>query len=171
MGRCKSLSLLKSFLSYASQLSRAFLVFFTFWASFPQGSPYGVAVVPWLLANRYSSPSWVPLGFTSSRRRVAITDDCDILVHWWRDTCVLSCAWLFITPLTVDARLLCLWNFPGKNTGIGCHFLLQGVFLTKGSTCLRCVSCIGRQILYHWAIAQDIPFLNFLVICVILSPD
>ena len=23
------------------------------------------------------------------------------------------------------ARLLCLWNFPGKNTGVGCHFLLQ----------------------------------------------
>ena len=23
------------------------------------------------------------------------------------------------------ARLLCPWNFPGKNTGVGCHFLLQ----------------------------------------------
>ena len=23
-------------------------------------------------------------------------------------------------------RLLCPWNFPGKNTGVGCHFLLQG---------------------------------------------
>ena len=23
-------------------------------------------------------------------------------------------------------RLLCLWNFPGKNTGVDCHFLLQG---------------------------------------------
>ena len=22
-------------------------------------------------------------------------------------------------------RLLCLWDFPGKNTGVGCHFLLQ----------------------------------------------
>ena len=22
-------------------------------------------------------------------------------------------------------RLLCAWNFPGKNTGVGCHFLLQ----------------------------------------------
>jgi len=25
-------------------------------------------------------------------------------------------------------RLLCPWNFPGKNTGVGCHFLLQGIF-------------------------------------------
>ena len=31
------------------------------------------------------------------------------------------------------ARLLHLWDFPGKNTGVGCHFLLQGIFLTKGS--------------------------------------
>ena len=23
-------------------------------------------------------------------------------------------------------RLLCPWNSPGKNTGVGCHFLLQG---------------------------------------------
>ena len=25
------------------------------------------------------------------------------------------------------------WNFPGKNTGVVCHFLLQGVFPTQGS--------------------------------------
>ena len=30
------------------------------------------------------------------------------------------------------ARLLCPWNFPGKNTGMGCHFLLQGIFPTQG---------------------------------------
>ena len=30
-------------------------------------------------------------------------------------------------------RLLCQWNFPGKNTGVGCHFLLQGIFPTQGS--------------------------------------
>jgi len=29
-------------------------------------------------------------------------------------------------------RLLCPWNSPGKNTGVGCHFLLQGMFLTQG---------------------------------------
>ena len=27
------------------------------------------------------------------------------------------------------ARLLCPWDFPGKNTGVGCHFLLQGIYL------------------------------------------
>ena len=29
--------------------------------------------------------------------------------------------------------LLCPWNFLGKNTGVDCHFLLQGIFPTQGS--------------------------------------
>ena len=37
------------------------------------------------------------------------------------------------TPWTVAPRLLCPWDFPGKNTGVGCHFLLPGIFLTQGS--------------------------------------
>ena len=32
-----------------------------------------------------------------------------------------------------SAGLLCPWDFLGKNTGLGCHFLLQGIFLTQGS--------------------------------------
>ena len=28
--------------------------------------------------------------------------------------------------------MLCPWDSPGKNTGVGCHFLLQGIFLTQG---------------------------------------
>ena len=31
------------------------------------------------------------------------------------------------------ARLLCPWDFPGNNTGVDCHFLLQGIFPTQGS--------------------------------------
>ena len=47
------------------------------------------------------------------------------------------------------ASPLCPWDFPGKNTGVGCHFLLQGIFLTRGSNpCL--LHC--RWILYCWAI-------------------
>ena len=29
-------------------------------------------------------------------------------------------------------RLLRPWDFPGKNTGVGCHFFLQGIFQTQG---------------------------------------
>ena len=32
-----------------------------------------------------------------------------------------------------SARLLCPWDSLGKNTGVGCYFLLQGIFLTQGS--------------------------------------
>ena len=44
------------------------------------------------------------------------------------------------------ARLPCPWDFPGKNTGMGCHFLLQGIFLTQGSN-PGLPHC--RQILYQ----------------------
>ena len=32
------------------------------------------------------------------------------------------------------ARFLCPWKFPVKNTGVGCHSLFQGIFLTRGSS-------------------------------------
>ena len=34
-------------------------------------------------------------------------------------------------PWTVPARLLCPWDSPGKNTKVGCYFLLQGIFPTQ----------------------------------------
>ena len=43
-------------------------------------------------------------------------------------------------------RLLCPWNSPGKNTGVGFHFLLQGIFLTQG---LNPGFLHGRQILFY----------------------
>ena len=33
----------------------------------------------------------------------------------------------------LPTRLLCPWNFPGKNTERGCRFLFQGIFSTQGS--------------------------------------
>ena len=44
------------------------------------------------------------------------------------------------------AGLPCPWDSPDNNTGVGCHFLLQGIFLSQGS---GIKSCIGRQILYR----------------------
>ena len=41
------------------------------------------------------------------------------------------------------ARFLGPWNFPGKNSGIGCHFLLQGIFLTQRSN-------LHLSCLLHW---------------------
>ncbi|KAB0370296.1 hypothetical protein FD755_018258, partial [Muntiacus reevesi] len=38
-----------------------------------------------------------------------------------------------LADATRPTRLLCPWDFPGKNTGMSYHFLLQGVFPTQGS--------------------------------------
>ena len=35
-------------------------------------------------------------------------------------------------PMDLSQLDSCPWNFPGKNTGVGCHFLLQGIFMTQG---------------------------------------
>ena len=53
-----------------------------------------------------------------------------------------------------SARLLCPWDCLSKNTGVGCHSLLQGIFMTQGSNlCLL----YYREILDHWVTqeAQD----------------
>jgi len=47
-------------------------------------------------------------------------------------------------------RLLCPWDSPGKNTGVGCHFLLQGMFPTQGSNpgllhCRQSLYCLSHQ--------------------------
>ena len=42
-------------------------------------------------------------------------------------------------------RLLCPWDYPGKNAGVGCYFLLQGIFPTQGLN-LGLLHC--RQTLY-----------------------
>ena len=40
----------------------------------------------------------------------------------------------------LPTSLLPPWDSPGKNTEVGCHFLLQGIFLTQGSNpCLLCL--------------------------------
>ena len=46
-------------------------------------------------------------------------------------------------------RLLCTWDSPGKNTEVGCHFLLQGILPTWGLNQHLCVSHVGRWVLSH----------------------
>ena len=43
-------------------------------------------------------------------------------------SCLILCY-----PMDCSPPRLCPWDFPGKNIGVGCHFLLQGIFLTQGS--------------------------------------
>ena len=60
---------------------------------------------------------------------------------------LFSRAQLFATPWTVACtKLLRPWDFQGKHTGVGCHFLLQGIFPTQG---LNPGLSHCRQTLYH----------------------
>ena len=47
------------------------------------------------------------------------------------------------------SRLLCPWNSPGKNTVVGSHFLLQGLFPTQGSNPCLLYLLHCRRILCH----------------------
>ena len=53
-----------------------------------------------------------------------------------------SCPTLWLHGLK-PTRLFCPWNFPGKITGVDCHFLLQRIFPTEGSN-----PCLLH--LLHW---------------------
>ena len=58
--------------------------------------------------------------------------------------CVCSVMYESLEPHGLKpTRLLCPGNFPGKNTGVGCHALLQGIFLTQ-------VLNLGLLCLLHW---------------------
>ena len=46
--------------------------------------------------------------------------------------CAQSCQTL-VTLGTVGRQAPLSWDFPGKNTAVGCHFLLQGIFPAQGS--------------------------------------
>ena len=80
--------------------------------------------------------SYLPLHKQMLHREI-ITD-----VHTYVCVCAQlpSCIWLFVTPCAEVRQVLCPWNFPAKDTRVGCHFLLQGIVPTQGSNpCLLCV--------------------------------
>ena len=61
----------------------------------------------------FQPPPWHPLPAAKWLMKVKVPQSCPTL-------CGLQ-----------PARLLCPWDSPGKNSGVGCHFLLQGIFLTQ----------------------------------------
>ena len=100
----------------------------------------------------------------SNSRRLLIT-----LKHMWRirwmpakldtygdlwDLFVFSCSITsdFCNPVDCSPPDFSVGDFPGKNTGVDCHSLLQGIF----SRAQTHVSCGSRQILYNWAIWEAI---------------
>ena len=76
--------------------------------------------------------------------------------------CLLSCVTL-CDPVDWGPSASSV-HFPGKNTGVSCHFLLQGIFRTQGSN-LYLLHC--KQLLYHWATCEA-PF--YIQQCVFVNP-
>ena len=74
---------------------------------------------------------------------------------------MLSHAWLFV-PWAKPTRFLCPWDFSGKNFGVGCQLILQGIFpiqaLNLRLLCLR----IAGGFFTHW-------FFNPQIVKIILS--
>ena len=71
--------------------------------------------------------------------------------------CELSCfshVQLFVTLWTVVCQAPVSMGFSRQEYGVGCHALVQGIFLTQGlNPCLLCLlRC--KQILYHWATGE-----------------
>ena len=63
--------------------------------------------------------------------------------------CVCVCAQSCLTlcdPME-PTSILCPWDFPDKNTGVGCHFLLQGIFPIQGSN-------LNLLHLLHWQVGS-----------------
>ena len=57
---------------------------------------------------------------------------------------------LFVTPWTVACQAPLSVGFSRQDTGVGCYSILQGIFPTRDQTSISFVSCIFRQVLYHW---------------------
>ena len=83
----------------------------------------------WGLLQRKGQDPWVAAGFVGGvtvDRFLRVSASLSALSRF-------SHVQLFVTPWTIACRLLCPWDSPGKNTGVGFHALLQGIFLTQGS--------------------------------------
>ena len=89
-------------------------------------------------------PSPICFRSVSAAEGAACPTNLFSLLFLGNDTPVLfrqGCAKLLQSCLTLcdttdyhppPPRFLCLWDSPGKNTGVGCHAFLPGIFLTQG---------------------------------------
>ena len=60
-----------------------------------------------------------------------------------------SCPTL-VTPWSITCQTPLSMGFPSKNTGVGCHFLLQGMFLTQGLKPHLASLALPGRFFYHY---------------------
>ena len=144
---------LKSLFNYYFPLVKSYLI--TLFKVINHFSPYFLVLIWWsylstcswyvFLTRMYAlkecgpclSCSWWE--FQCSGRILGIWKVCNKYLGWTL-SCNVDCCCGLVTKLCptlwpyglYPSRFLCLRDFPGKNTGVGCHLLLQGIFLTQG---------------------------------------
>ena len=98
-----------------------FLVEMDLWFLMEGLIPTGASL---LASLEYGKPNWWAYGWSHTMRHAKLLQSCPILCN---------------PQGLLPTRLLCPLDSPGKNTRVGCHFLLQGIFLIQGSNpCLLC---------------------------------
>ena len=103
-----------------------------------------------------AAPDTIPKSPLQSR------EQCPSNSHYILYMCMLNCSVMSNSLWShglSPTRLLCPWDSPGKNTGVGCHFLLQGIFLTEGSNQGGCSPALQADFFYHWAIRKTILYI------------
>ena len=118
-----------------------------------------------------NSEPWVPWAIPRNKRKIGSSHSIrknSFQSETPRDLpsilCVLnhfSHVGLFATLWTVAHQAQ--WDFPGRNTGMGCHSLLQGIFLIQGSKLYLPQLLYCRWILDHWA-TREAPNLALLLL-------
>ena len=64
-----------------------------------------------------------------------------LFVHRCGCCCLVAKSCLTLQPCGLQpTRLLCLCDFPDKNTGVGCHFLVQGPSQPRDQTWISCIA-------------------------------
>ena len=91
--------------------------------------------------RRKVCPGLVPLSVAMLSTQALGKDGCGLVTKL-----CLTLAIPWIVALQAPLSMGFPWDFPGKNTGVGCHFLLLGIFPTEESN-LGLLHC--RQILYQ----------------------
>ena len=96
------------------------------------------------------TPSLVVQGVPPGRSKAQVPERNTVLIEYQKDNlccCCLvtkSCPTLLQPHGLQSVRFPCPQDFPGKNKEMGCHFLLQGIFLTQGS----------NPCLLHWQVGS-----------------
>ena len=106
------------------------LQFRTLLHSFPWGFWYSFLSATFHLSQQV----FLSLNLREKRLRFGDFALTNLLYCW---VCACSVTSNCLRPWWQPTRLLCPWDYPGKDTGVGCHLLLWGTFLTQGSNLLH----------------------------------